>query len=445
MTPYIDMKPSEVRQLIREGVIDFPTAGMCRGYAQANLIILPPEYAADFEKFAELNPFPCPILEIIKGEQPLTHAMGEGGNICSDIPRYRIYRDGVWDGETLTDVTEYWKQGYVGFLIGCSFSFEEALMKEGIEVRHIAQGRNVPMYKVGIQTVKAGPFEGPMVCSMRPMTPENAQKAYDITVKMPNVHGAPVHMGPAEGVGVADVMVESVGTLATFTPLANFEAMPYLFNSYDHFMEVWYGDLGEEIKTAVGEAAGFKLMGASYRGPRIVTATKEMKEIEDFKGFKLRAPNLEMYIKTWEWFNAAPTPMAMNEVYTALQQKTVEGQENPMVDSMKYGFAEVCDYWIKTNHVYGCNVVIMDKAYFEGLPADIQDAVIEAANYAGEEISKAQAEKDAAAEEELKAMGKTVIEVDNLAFAEYFSEFATENYPDFADWYARAAELDPGK
>ena len=211
ITPYIDMKPSEVRQLIREGVIDFPTAGMCRGYAQANLIILPPEYAADFEKFAELNPFPCPILEIIKGEQPLTHAMGEGGNICSDIPRYRIYRDGVWDGETLTDVTEYWKQGYVGFLIGCSFSFEEALMKEGIEVRHIAQGRNVPMYKVGIQTVKAGPFEGPMVCSMRPMTPENAQKAYDITVKMPNVHGAPVHMGPAEGVGVADVMKPDYG------------------------------------------------------------------------------------------------------------------------------------------------------------------------------------------------------------------------------------------
>ena len=211
ITPYIDMKPAEVRKLIREGVIDFPTAGMCRGYAQANLIILPPEYAADFEKFAELNPFPCPILEIIKGEQPLTYDMGEGGNICSDIPRDRIYRDGVWDGETLTDVTEYWKQGYVGFLIGCSFSFEEALMKEGIEVRHIAQGRNVPMYKVGIQTVKAGPFEGPMVCSMRPMTPENAQKAYDITVKMPNVHGAPVHMGPAEGVGVADVMKPDYG------------------------------------------------------------------------------------------------------------------------------------------------------------------------------------------------------------------------------------------
>ena len=211
ITPYVDKSPAEVRAAIRKGEIDFPTAGMSRGYAQANLIILPPEYAADFEEFAKLNPFPCPVLEIIKGEQPLTHAMGEGGNICTDIPRYRIYRDGVWDGETLTDVSEYWKEGYVGFLIGCSFSFEEALMAAGIEVRHIATGRNVPMYKTNIQTVKAGPFEGPMVCSMRPMTPENAQKAYDITVKMPNVHGAPVHMGDAAEVGVADVMKPDYG------------------------------------------------------------------------------------------------------------------------------------------------------------------------------------------------------------------------------------------
>ena len=211
ITPYVDKSPAEVRAAIRKGEIDFPTAGMCRGYAQANLIILPPEYAADFEEYAKRNPIPCPVLEIIKGEQPLTHDMGEGGNICSDIPRYRIYRDGVWDGKEITDVTEYWKEGYVGFLIGCSFSFEEALMAAGIEVRHIAQGRNVPMYKTNIQTVKAGPFEGPMVCSMRPMTPENAQKAYDITVKMPNVHGAPVHMGDAAGVGVADVMKPDYG------------------------------------------------------------------------------------------------------------------------------------------------------------------------------------------------------------------------------------------
>ena len=172
ITPYIDMSPAEVRQRIRKGEITFPTAGMCRGYAQANLVILPPEYAADFEEYTRRNPFPCPVLEIIRGT-PETHAMGEGGDITTDIPEYFIYRNGVLS-EKVNDASAFWKEGYVGFLIGCSFSFEEALMAAGIEVRHIATGRNVPMYKTGIRTVKVGPFEGPMVCSMRPMTPETA-------------------------------------------------------------------------------------------------------------------------------------------------------------------------------------------------------------------------------------------------------------------------------
>ena len=209
ITPYIHMKPADVRQKIREGVIDFPTSGMCAGYAQANLVILPADYAEDFEEYTKLNPFPCPVLEIIKGT-PETHDMGEGANICTDIPRYRVYENGVFTKE-LTDASAYWKEGYVGFLIGCSFSFEEALLREGIDVRHISQGCNVPMYKTNIETKKAGPFYGPMVCSMRPMTPENAKKAYAITEKMPNVHGAPVHMGDPAEVGVQDVMKPDYG------------------------------------------------------------------------------------------------------------------------------------------------------------------------------------------------------------------------------------------
>ena len=201
ITPYIHETPAKVRELIRQGVIDFPTAGMCAGYAQANLAILPPEYAADFEEYTRKNPFPCPVLEIVRGT-PETHAMGEGASIVTDIPRYRVYENGVFTKE-LTDVSEYWKEGYVGFLIGCSFSFEEALIAAGIEVRHIAQGCNVPMYKTNIATAKAGPFEGPMVCSMRPMTPENAEIARQITAAMPNVHGAPVHMGDPAAIGVA--------------------------------------------------------------------------------------------------------------------------------------------------------------------------------------------------------------------------------------------------
>lgn len=203
ITPYINCSPSEVRRLIRAGQITFPTAGICRGYAQANLVILPADYAADFKRYAALNPFACPVLEVVEGS-PETHEMARDGNIVTDIPEYFIYRNGVFDIRC-NDAAAYWQEGFVGFLIGCSFSFEEALMQAGIEVRHIATGRNVPMYKTNIQTVKAGPFAGPMVCSMRPMTPENARLAAEITGKYPNVHGAPVHMGDPAAIGVADL------------------------------------------------------------------------------------------------------------------------------------------------------------------------------------------------------------------------------------------------
>lgn len=209
ITPYKNMHPQQVRELIRKQEITIPTAGMCAGYAQANLVILPGKWAADFEEFCRLNPFPCPVLEILKGS-PLTHAMGEGGNIVTDIPEYFIYRDGVLS-ERVNDASAYWQDDFVGFLIGCSFSFEEALMRNGIEIRHIATGRNVPMFKTSIQTKQAGPFYGPTVCSMRPMTPENAKLAYEITVKMPNVHGAPVHMGDPAEIGIKDVMKPDYG------------------------------------------------------------------------------------------------------------------------------------------------------------------------------------------------------------------------------------------
>ena len=113
ITPYIHKSPAEVRALIREGKIDFPTSGMCAGYAQANLVILPPDYAADFEEYTRLNPFPCPVLEIVKGS-PVTHDMGEGANICTDIPRYRIYENGIFTKE-VTDASAWWKDGYVGY------------------------------------------------------------------------------------------------------------------------------------------------------------------------------------------------------------------------------------------------------------------------------------------------------------------------------------------
>ena len=185
MKDYSKTAPEEIWKLIRSGEIDYPTAGMCAGYAQANLVILPKRYAEDFKEFARKNPKPCPILEVVEGT-PDIHDMGEGANIVTDIPRYFVYRNGVRT-EEVTDASALWQEDFVAFLIGCSFSFEEALMRGGIEVRHIALGCNVPMYKTNIACEKAGVFEGPLVVSMRPMTPENAKKAIGIRdIKRPD-------------------------------------------------------------------------------------------------------------------------------------------------------------------------------------------------------------------------------------------------------------------
>lgn len=215
--PYVHMAPWTLRRLVRAGQVkSIPTAGMCAGFAQANLVILPREYAEDFKTYTRLNPAPCPVLEIMDGD-PRTHAMAADGNILTDIPEYYIYRNGRL-AETCTDATPYWQEGMVGFLIGCSFSFEEALMEAGIQVRHIAMGRNVPMFKTNVMTRPAGPFWGPMVCSMRPMTPEDAKRAYDITASMPNVHGAPIQIGEPEKIGITDVMKPDYGQAVDIYP-----------------------------------------------------------------------------------------------------------------------------------------------------------------------------------------------------------------------------------
>lgn len=203
MENYRCWKPEDIWKEIRSGSVDYPTAGMCGGYAQANLVILPKKYAEDFKEYAEKNPRPCPVLEILEGS-PYVHDMGEGASIATDVPRYFIYKNGVKVNE-VTDISDYWQDDFVGFLIGCSFSFEEALLQAGIDVRHISMGCNVPMYKTNIECEKAGVFEGPLVCSMRPMKPEDARLAAEITGRYPNVHGAPVHMGNPAQIGIKDV------------------------------------------------------------------------------------------------------------------------------------------------------------------------------------------------------------------------------------------------
>jgi uncharacterized protein YcsI (UPF0317 family) len=192
------------RLRIRTGVFTGPTSGLAPGHVQANLVILPQALAGDFLRFAVANPKPCPILAVAEPGDPRVPTLGGELDIRTDLPRYRVWRDGELVAEP-TDITDFWRDDLVSFAIGCSFSFEEALIEAGIEVRHIARGCNVPMYRTNIRCVPAGVFSGPMVVSMRPLKPADAIRAVQITSRFPSVHGAPVHLGLPQAIGIADI------------------------------------------------------------------------------------------------------------------------------------------------------------------------------------------------------------------------------------------------
>lgn len=192
------------RLRIRSGSYTGPTSGLAPGNVQANLVILPRDLAHDFLRFAQANPKPCPVLAVSEAGSPAFPTLGEDLDIRTDLPLYRVWRNGEMVAEP-TDVRDVWRDDLVSFAIGCSFSFEEALIEDGIEVRHIACGTNVPMYRTNIPTVSAGPFHGPLVVSMRPLKPRDAIRAVQITSRFPSVHGAPVHIGLPHMIGIADI------------------------------------------------------------------------------------------------------------------------------------------------------------------------------------------------------------------------------------------------
>lgn len=211
------MNPSEFRQIVREGGHTGPTAGICPGYAQANLVILPKELAYDFLLFAQRNPKSCPILEVSDTGSRFLKEIAPGADIAKDIPRYRIYEHGVMTGE-YTDVSAFWRDDLVSFLIGCSFSFEGELMEADVSVRHIEEGRNVPMYITNIPCQPAGVFQGNMVVSMRPLPYDQIVKSVLVTGSMPKVHGAPVHIGDPAAIGIADINTPDFGDSVTIRP-----------------------------------------------------------------------------------------------------------------------------------------------------------------------------------------------------------------------------------
>ncbi|HEY4981751.1 MAG TPA: putative hydro-lyase [Pseudolabrys sp.] len=198
------------RLAIRAGQYRGPTSGLAPGYVQGNLAILPNALAADFLRFCQLNPKPCPLIGSSAPGDWRVPALAADIDIRTDIPRYRVWRNGELVAEP-EDIREFWRDDLVSFVIGCSFSFEEALMADGIEMRHIALNRTVPMYRTSLPTATAGPFRGPMVVSMRPMRPADAIRAIQITTRFPAVHGAPVHIGKPELIGIADLAKPDYG------------------------------------------------------------------------------------------------------------------------------------------------------------------------------------------------------------------------------------------
>lgn len=213
------ISPAEARRRFRDGLVT-PTAGWSAGYAQANLIAVPKDYAFDLMLFAQRNPKPCPMLDVLEPGQYAGQYAGPllvDGDVRTDIPAYRIYVDGELVTET-TDATKYWTDDLVAFLIGCSFSFEAALLESGVSVRHIEEGVNVPMYRTGRVCRSAGRIGGPLVVSMRPLPPEQVADAVRITSRYPSVHGTPVHVGDPEALGIADLSAPDYGDPVTVRP-----------------------------------------------------------------------------------------------------------------------------------------------------------------------------------------------------------------------------------
>lgn len=201
---YSTMLPKDVRQLIREKKWTGQTSGMCNGYAQANLAILPKAEAFDFLLYCTRNRKPCPLLDVTAAGDPEPTLAAPGADIRTDVPGYRVYRKGVLTDE-VADLKSLWRDDFVAFLLGCSFSFEGPMLEAGLDVRHITDDHNVPMYITNIPCIPAGIFHGPTVVSMRPMKPADAIRAVQITTRMPYVHGAPIHIGDPAAIGIKDI------------------------------------------------------------------------------------------------------------------------------------------------------------------------------------------------------------------------------------------------
>ncbi len=202
--------PKNIRYQIRNNEITTHTSELAPGYVQANVVILPKNAAFDFLLFCQRNPKPCPVLEVLDVGSYFTNYTADKADLRYDVPKYRLYEYGEIQEET-NNLEKHWKKDFVTFLLGCSFTFDSALISAGIEIRNVAEGKNIPMFVTNIPTSPAGIFSGPTVVSMRPIPKDKIVRAVQVTSRFPGVHGSPIQIGDSEKIGIKDVFKPDFG------------------------------------------------------------------------------------------------------------------------------------------------------------------------------------------------------------------------------------------
>ena len=236
--------------------------------------------------------------------------------------------------------------------------------------------------------------------------------------------------------GTVDISMDSIGSLSSFHPVAGVESMPYLFRDADHYMQVWNGPVGQEIKDLIAKEANFRVMGHLYRGSRELTSNKEIRSIEDLPGLKIRVTPIKERLETWKAFGAAPTPMAWSEVFTALQQGVIEAQENPIAAIYAEKLAEVQKYLILTSHMANGFTFVLNAEKFDAMPKEHQIALRGAALAAAAEFRATVKANRARLIAALKGQGMEVIEIDQDPFRARAKDVVAL-FPEVQPWYEK--------
>jgi uncharacterized protein YcsI (UPF0317 family) len=206
------MNSIEIRESIRSGKWEGMTVGRAGRYVQTGLVVLPKSSAYDFLVFCQRNPKPCPLLEVTDPGCPTLTKLAPGADIRYEIGSYDIWREGKLD-EQVPDIKQYWKKDSVGFMLGSSLTFSQALKEAECE-----SSTGITLYNTNITCVPSGSFKGHMVVTMQTLPPEKVARAVQVTGRFQATHGAPIHIGDPEAIGITDLSKTTGNTSAPSIP-----------------------------------------------------------------------------------------------------------------------------------------------------------------------------------------------------------------------------------